>query len=130
MLTVAVPLLVAAAICVVRSARTTDVSASLNQQFLDDFQKLLNKERGSISPHPMVYRYLWWDMPENYESVNRLVAKGYWREGFNFTNGKDNIWFDYSHAVGWTAYRKDSKGRQSSLWLPARFPQHFSTFLG
>lgn len=101
-----------------------------SQQLLDDFRKLLDKERGSLNPDHMVYRYLWWDMPENYEFVNRLLARGFWRDNFVFTNGKSVVWFERTPAMGWTAYRTDKNGRKSSLWLPDKFPQQFSTLLG
>ena len=131
MFTVVVVLLVGiAVVAVVRSASGADTTPTPNQQLLDDFQKLLNKERSSTNPDHTIYRYLWWDMPENYEFVNRLIARGYWRSGFTFTNGRDSVWFECSPAMGWTAYRTTSRGKKVSLWLPAKFPQHFAAFLG
>jgi len=98
-------------------------------RLIADFQVLLNKERSSANPDHMIYRYLWWDMPDNIEFVNRLLARGFWRDGFDFTNGRDRVWFECTSAMGWTAYRTNRQGKKTHLWLPAKFPQHFSNFL-
>jgi len=126
-LIVAAALVLCLACCFYRSGPE---SRKPSQQLMEDFRKLLNKERSSLNPDHMVYRYLWWDMPENYEFVNRLLARGFWRDNFVFTNGKSVVWFERTSAMGWTAYRTDKNGRKSSLWLPDKFPQHFSSLLG
>lgn len=101
----------------------------MDNKTVTDFMVLLNKERQSVKPDHTIYRYLWWDMPDNYELVNRLVGRGYWRDGFDFTNGRDRIWLECTPAMGWTAYRMDKCGKRDSLWLPSKFPHQFSALI-
>jgi len=106
--------------------RTTSGSPSADPAVLADLRKLVDKERAAAKPDPLIYRYCWYDMPENLELVNKLLARGYFRNAAGqFTNSRKTVWLECTEHMGWTAYCQDGQGRRKSCWLPAKFPQHF-----
>ena len=109
--------------------RQTEKTQELPNSALSDLQQAIAKDRASAKPDHRLMKYYWYDLPENLEIVNRLLARGYWRNVLGqMTNGKKIVWLEHTEAMGWTAYVQGSRGKQP-CWKPEKFPEHLEALL-